>query len=74
MYVPELGLWWFFSLAATKAAVSLYLYGTLVCPDNVIEVVAKMLLCPLKMFCFIAWANQLAVGTASERPLQSSMI
>ena len=70
-YVPGLGLWWFSSLAVTKAAVSLHLYRALVCPDNVIEVVAKMLLCPLKTLRFIALANQLAVGTASERPPQS---
>ena len=73
-HIPGLGLWWFSSLAVTRAAVSLHLYGTLVCPGNVIEVVAKMLLCPLKMFRFIALANQLAVGTVSERPLQSSTI
>ena len=70
-YVPGLGLWWFSSLVATKVAVSLRLYGALVCPDNVIEVVAKTLLCPLKTLRFIALANQLAVGTASEHPPQS---
>lgn len=69
VYVPGLGLWWFSSLAATKAAVNFHLYGALICQDNIIKVVAMMLV------RFIVLVNQLASlpesSTTSEDCLQS---
>ena len=41
-------------------------------PYHVIEAIAEMFLCPLETLHFILMANQLAIGTASEHPAQSS--
>ena len=41
-------------------------------PNHVVEAIAEMFLCPLEMLHFILLVNQLAIGTASERPAQSS--
>jgi len=43
-----------------------------VCPYQAVEAIAEMFLCPLDMLHFILLANQLAIGTACERPAQSS--
>ncbi len=39
---------------------------------RIVEAIAEMFLCPLETLHFILLANQLAIGTASERPAQSS--
>ena len=72
MYVPGLGLRWLSSLPAAKASVSLHLYRAFVRPYHVLEAIAEMFLCPLETLHFIFLANQLAIGTASERPAKSS--
>ena len=41
-------------------------------PYHVVEAIAEMFLCPLETLHFILLANELAIGTASECPAQSS--
>ena len=41
-------------------------------PYHVIEAIAEMFLCSLETLHFILLANELAIGTTSERPAQSS--
>ena len=44
----------------------------LVRPYHVIEAIAEMFLCPLETLHFTSLANQLAIGTASERPARAA--
>ncbi len=41
-------------------------------PIQVVEAIAEMFLCPLEMLHYILLVNQLAIGTVSECPAQSS--
>ncbi len=42
-------------------------------PYHAVEAITEMFLCPLETLHFILLANQLEIGTASERPAQSSV-
>ena len=42
-------------------------------PYHAVKAITEMFLCPLETLHFILLANQLAIGTTSERPAQSSV-